>query len=201
MLSAIGLRDGDVSAVVDVPIATIRHWRSGRRRSSKHSESTRPCPRCGNGELDVSAYAYLLGSYLGDGHLSVGRRGVWALSIYCDDGWPGIMAATRAAMTAVLPRSSVCHVPRTGCVAVKSYSKHWPCLLPQHGVGKKHTRKIELEPWQQQIASDFARPFLRELFHSDGCRAVNRVTRIVAEISVAKRPAVATLDGFVGAKH
>ena len=28
---------------------------------------------------------------------------------------------------------------QVGCVDVSLYSKHWPCLLPQHGPGKKHT--------------------------------------------------------------
>ena len=36
-----------------------------------------------------------------------------------------------------------------GCVDVSLYSKHWPCLLPQHGPGRKHTAPIALEPWQQ----------------------------------------------------
>ena len=29
---------------------------------------------------------------------------------------------------------------------VASFSKHWPCLFPQHGPGRKHERKIELTP-------------------------------------------------------
>ena len=40
--------------------------------------------------------------------------------------------------------SAVFGVQRIGMTEVKSYSKHWPCLLPQHGRGMKHTRKIEL---------------------------------------------------------
>ena len=32
---------------------------------------------------------------------------------------------------------------------VYSFSKHWPCLFPQHEPGRKHERKIELMPWQQ----------------------------------------------------
>ena len=27
--------------------------------------------------------------------------------------------------------------------------KHWPCLFPQHGPGRKHERKIRLEAWQR----------------------------------------------------
>jgi hypothetical protein len=30
------------------------------------------------------------------------------------------------------------------CLEVYSFSKHWPCLFPQHGPGRKHERKIQL---------------------------------------------------------
>jgi hypothetical protein len=40
----------------------------------------------------------------------------------------------------------------------------------------KHTRPIVLEPWQQEIVDAHPRPLLRGLIHSDGCRAINRVT-------------------------
>lgn len=52
---------------------------------------------------------------------------------------------------------------------------HWLCLFPQAGRGKKHTRRIELEPWQRQVVSEHPGAFLRGLFHSDGCRVVNTV--------------------------
>ncbi|WP_255507226.1 hypothetical protein [Mycolicibacterium sp. 018/SC-01/001] len=51
-------------------------------------------------------------------------------------------------------------------------SKHWPCLLPQHGPGRKHHRRITLEPWQQAIVDNEAEEFVLGLLHSDGCRVV-----------------------------
>jgi hypothetical protein len=63
---------------------------------------------------------------------------------------------------------------------VTAYWKHWPCLFPQHGPGEKHRRAIVLEPWQQNIVDEYAEPFLRGLFHSDGCRIVNWTRRPVA---------------------
>ena len=44
----------------------------------------------------------------------------------------------------------------------------------------KHTRLIALAPWQQDIVDEHPGLFLRGLFHSDGCRVTNRVTRRVA---------------------
>ncbi|MFD0593499.1 hypothetical protein ACFQZ4_13995 [Catellatospora coxensis] len=49
--------------------------------------------------------------------------------------------------------------------------------FPQAGPGKKHERKIELEPWQRATVLDHPGAFVRGLFHSDGCRAVNRITK------------------------
>ena len=53
-------------------------------------------------------------------------------------------------MAEVLP-NRVSRTPKIGCTEVSAYSKHWPCLFPQHGPGKKHERKIELTPWQQEL--------------------------------------------------
>jgi hypothetical protein len=131
--------------------------------------------------MDESSYAYLLGLYLGDGHIVCGPRDVYVLAIACSDDWPGLMAAARQAMAAVMPASSVCGVRQTGCTIIKSYSKHWACLFPQHGPGRKHQRKIELAQWQEVIVRRYPGEFARGLFHSDGWRGVNRVRRALAD--------------------
>jgi hypothetical protein len=99
----------------------------------------------------------------------------------CSDAWPGLIAAARSAMSAVMPTSGVFCVQRQGCAEVKSTSKHWPCLFPQHGPGRKHTRKIQLEQWQRAIVSKYAGEFAKGLFHSDGWRGLNRVRRRLAD--------------------
>jgi hypothetical protein len=176
-LSAIGILDKENAQVCDVSVAAIRHWRNGRRRTSRAAVARRgtECPRCYGRPMDESAYAYLFGLYLGDGHLTRGRGAVYALWIFCSDDWPGLLAAARRTMSAVMPASSVFCVRKTGCTAVKSTSKHWPCLFPQHGPGRKHTRKIELEQWQVVIVRKYPGEFARGLLHSDGWRGVNRV--------------------------
>jgi hypothetical protein len=60
----------------------------------------------------------------------------------------------------------------TRCVVVSLYSKHWPCLLPQHGPGKKHLRPIRLEAWQEVLVKQATEEFIRGLIDSDGCRVV-----------------------------
>jgi hypothetical protein len=79
-------------------------------------------------------------------------------------------------MRAVMPKNRVLiqQLPYRA-VEISSSSKAWPLLFPQHGPGRKHLRKIELAPWQKEIAKRFPREFLRGLIHSDGCRVLNRV--------------------------
>jgi hypothetical protein len=131
--------------------------------------------------MDGAAYAYLLGLYLGDGHIARGARDVYALAIACSDDWPGLKAGARQALSAVMPTSSVSCVRQTGCTMIKSYSKHWICLFPQHGPGRKHQRRIELAQWQDIIVRRYPGEFARGLFHSDGWRGVNRVRRTLAD--------------------
>ena len=100
---------------------------------------------------------------------------MFALSIYRSSDWPGLLTAATEAMAAVMPTNSVGCVQRQGCVEVRSSAKHWPCLFPQHGPGKKHTRKIELADWQRAIVEQHPGEFAKGLFHSDGWRGINRV--------------------------
>jgi hypothetical protein len=167
-----------VSRATGVSRAALRSWRDGTRvlRISD-------CPRCGPDQrmpAPEAAYAYLLGQYLGDGTLSRGRGNVWSLRIACADSWPSIMAECVSAVRALRPNNTVSHLHRQGCTYVTARWKHWPCLLPQHGPGMKHTRSIVLEPWQDDLVAEHTGEFLRGLFHSDGCRMTNWTRRTVA---------------------
>lgn len=124
--------------------------------------------------LDGVAYAYLLGMYLGDGCISGHPRGVWRLRVTLDAVYPAIVAECATAMSCVAPRKRAHVLKRSGarCVEVSSYWKHWPCYLPQHGPGRKHTRPIVLTDWQRRVVAAHVEPFLRGLIHSDGTRII-----------------------------
>ncbi|MET8010594.1 helix-turn-helix domain-containing protein [Streptomyces sp. NPDC005271] len=178
-LVAQGRSLNSVSKQTGISRAAIRQWQIRIEPALRLAD----CPRCEPSPRPpeaVTAYAYLLGLYLGDGCISPLRKGVYFLRIACADAWPGLIDACAGAMGAVRPHNSVCRIQRQGCVMVTSYSKHWPCLFPQHGPGKKHDRVIALEPWQQEIVDECPWEFIRGLFHSDGCRITNWTTRIVA---------------------
>ena len=174
-LSAGGLSDGQVAAATGVPRSTVRDWRRGGFASSSTRRSG--CPSCEEATLRSHRYAYLLGLYLGDGHVAAHPRGVFRLRVFLDDRYPAIVEECRDAVetfsTERTLRSGV--VSSRGCVYVSSYWKHWPCVFPQHGPGPKHLRAIRLEVWQDEIVRAFPQQFLRGLVHSDGCRVHNRV--------------------------
>lgn len=167
LLSGLGTLDRENAAICGVSIRAIRHWRAGDRRSdsSQYRTSTPTCPRCGGRSLDSEAYAYLLGLYLGDGHITRGRR-THVLWLACSDAWPGLLALAKETTSFVMPSSKVFCASQRGvaCTYVKSVSKHWPCLFPQHGPGRKHQRKIGLEPWQEEIVDRYPGDFARGLF-------------------------------------
>ncbi|MFD9032972.1 helix-turn-helix domain-containing protein [Streptomyces sp. NPDC059567] len=177
-----GATNADVARELNVPKGTIGYWKHVDRATrgecpGRHSPK---CPLCDGRELDEAAYAYLLGLYLGDGHIIKNRAmRVPSLSITCANSWPVLIRECVRAMESVLPDNSACRVQRQGCQEVKITSQHLWCLFPQHGPGKKHERRIALEPWQQAIVDAHPWAFIRGLIHSDGCRIVNWTEKII----------------------
>ena len=176
-----GWNDCEIARETAIPRRTIRDWRTGRtpdfdRLRTRPSPNARSCAVCRGDPLSLpqSAYTYLLGLYLGDGCIATHPREVFRLRIVCADAYPELIQRCETAMAEVLP-NKVSRTPKIGCTEVAAYSKHWPCLFPQHGPGHKHERRIELAPWQQDLIDQDPRPLLRGLLHSDGCRVLNWV--------------------------
>jgi Homeodomain-like domain len=181
-----GLNNCEISRRTGVSRPTIRDWVRGRLPHSYASRDSHVahgiCDRCGGNEHAFdqlsSDYAYLLGLYLGDGTISRHRRNVHKLRISLDVKYPEIVDECAAAMQAVVPRNQVGRQLRScNCYEVHAYSKSWPCLFPQHGPGMKHTRRIFLSEWQQELAERWPRQLLKGLIQSDGCRSYSTGAR------------------------
>ena len=123
-------------------------------------------------------YSALLGFYLGDGCVSRHHTHT-TLRVACDSALPGIVGDVTALVTSLQP-GGVFTVRAPGTTVVQSNWKHWPCLFPQHGTGRKHERRITLADWQVEVVVAHPAACLRGLFHSDGCRVSNWATRLVA---------------------
>jgi hypothetical protein len=169
-----------ISKSTGIQRSTLRDWRDHPEKLASCQASRPRCEISRSLPVPGGSYAYLLGLYLGDGCISRAgdsRKGVWVLRIMCADAWPGLLGECKQAMCALRPGNTVGCRQREGSVEVRSCSKHWPCLFPQHGPGRKHERRIELECWQQAIVAEHPGDFARGLFHSDGYRGINRVRR------------------------
>ncbi len=174
-LLADGRSVSSISHELGVSRAAIRDWRDRGLDPARRDE----CPAAAPARLVTRSYAALLGYYLGDGCVSrLGRT--YSLRVTCDAAYPGIIEDVGELVVAVRGRGPVNRVPAPGCIVVCGYWNHWPCVFPQHGPGRKHERKLTLEPWQQEVVDTHPAAFLRGLFHSDGCRIDNWATRQVA---------------------
>jgi hypothetical protein len=131
--------------------------------------------------FDERAHAGLLGFYLGDGCLSAFPR-YFALRVSCDAKLPGIIEDVSTLLQRTRPGMKVFRVRAAGAIVVQAHWKHWSCLFPQHGPGRKHERPIVLADWQGEIVERHPGDFLRGLFHSDGCRTKNWATRVVGGV-------------------
>lgn len=163
-----GHNDCAIARQTGVPRRTVCEWRRGdrtRRRSDgclDHDFSGVP----------AAAYCYLLGLYLGDGCISHQPR-TWQLRITLDSKYPEVIKRCNRAIGLLMPGQRAGTLRRSdNCTEVYLYSKHWPCLFPQHGPGKKHHRPIRLEPWQEVLVNQATEDFIRGLIESDGCRVV-----------------------------
>ncbi|TCC05235.1 transcriptional regulator [Kribbella soli] len=175
-MSGDGVPDRVNAEIHGVALQTIRTWRrryqmEGRTRGGVRAQAS--CPRCDGAGLDETAYALLLGWYLGDGSIARARRGVFTLQIANDERYSDLNQEIAETIKRVKPNASPCLRGGGGAIRVEARWKHWPCVFPQHGPGRKHLRKIELADWQREIVAEYPEQLLRGLFHSDGCRFVN----------------------------
>ncbi len=170
-LVALGLNAREVSAETGVPQTTVGRWARGETAAFGPAVVRRPWR-----PPDAWTYAYLLGLYLGDGHVFVRPSGSAWLRVYLDGAYPGIVedCATAIVLTTMGGRVTVRRAKGNRVNIVHSAWKRWPEVFPQHGPGRKHERRIVLEAWQRAVVEAQPRPFLRGLIHSDGCRSVNR---------------------------
>jgi hypothetical protein len=186
-LIAAGFNDCEIERQTGIPHRTVVDWRHARRwerwlnNGQRRGPRNGSCSSCGASQHAFDefprVYAYLLGMYLGDGHIVLAASGVYRLTIATDGAYPRVTSECAQAIRTLLPGAPPFLRPQRNsrCVYVVKYSKQWRCLLPQHGPGHKHERPIRLRGWQQALVAGCPELFLRGLIHSDGCRSTNTV--------------------------
>lgn len=138
------------------------------------AEPPRPF-KCVDPRVLDDSYVYLLGIYLGDGMLTrLASKPVWKLRLFQDARYSRLLAECSRAMFNIVPnRIGRVQRSRDRAVELISHWKHWICLFPQHGPGPKHTRTIQLAPWQANLVRQFPHELIKGLIESDGCRITN----------------------------
>lgn len=185
-----GLTYARISARLGVPPTTVHRW-----ATREPVVELQPCPVEQDGDALTRAnacYGYLLGQYLGDGHLVTSAR-VPVLRIYTCTDYPAIVEEVSSAISMLRGREPGTVRPRHSdrVVTLQSFWMHWPCLLPQHGSGRKHERSIQLEAWQQELVDASA-------LYAVGVEwRLNRPD----SVSIARRQSVALLETQVGPKR
>jgi hypothetical protein len=126
-------------------------------------------------------HAELLGLHLGDGCISDGAR--TRLRIHLDAKYRRMNEEIKALLRRCFPSNPVGQpaAPKSQwsgrtdtLVILFVYSSHMACLFLQHGPGRKHKRKIELEDWQWALVTASPWRSLRGCIRSDGCAFINR---------------------------
>jgi hypothetical protein len=174
-LIAAGINDCEISRRLGVPRTTVRDWRAPRY-APRPREACWRCWRPTRPAMFTPAdYAELLGLYLGDGHITRLAR-TERLRIFLDARHGTIVSDTDALLRRCFPANRLgrFHPADTRMVVLWVYFGHHSCLFPQHGPGKKHERRIVLEPWQQELVAAAPWALLRGLIRSDGCVFINR---------------------------
>ncbi|MET9788063.1 helix-turn-helix domain-containing protein [Streptomyces canus] len=96
-----GTPNAEVARRLNVPLGTVGYWKhlDRAKRGECPGKHDPKCPRCDDRDLDDPAYSYLLGLYLGDGHIShYSEHRVPNLMITCTQSWPGLMNECEEAM-------------------------------------------------------------------------------------------------------
>jgi hypothetical protein len=166
-----GLNSVEIAKRTGVNRWTVKNWRHNgppRYRRTVLPENWHP--------PDEAAYSYLLGIYLGDGHVANPNESNVFLRVTLDSRQIRIIAEVARAISSVLPEVNVRHYrnPPWNVAIIQASSRHWLRVFPQHGPGRKHKRRIALEPWQTEICHRHPKQLLRGLIHSDGSRCINR---------------------------
>jgi hypothetical protein len=147
----------------------------GDRESPALAAAITADSRSTSSRIPGGPYAYLLGQYLGDGTVYATGK-AFTLRISSDAAYPGLIRECSVVIGQIRGWRPTLRVHRDKrMVELFSSWRGWPCLLPQHGPGRKHSREIALVSWQERIVRAHPGDFLRGLIHSDGWRGVNKV--------------------------
>lgn len=170
-LAAQGFSDYAIARLIGVPRPTVHRWRHRSVAPGTLTQSARDIWQPPNPQV----YCYLLGVYLGDGHVIHRSPAAWTLRVANDQRYVSISREILDAMVVTFPGRRATQFPASNGASDVLQISH-PAIgmaFPQHGRGRKHLRPIKLTDWQRELTRSHPGALIRGLIHSDGCRAKN----------------------------
>jgi len=91
-----GLNNCEIERLTGINRSVVREWRhraaEGLTNSTFQKAGENACPICSTARFNEPAYAYLLGSYLGDGDIASHPKDVYRLRIVQDEKYVGLIS-------------------------------------------------------------------------------------------------------------
>lgn len=173
-----GVSIRQIARDLNVDHSTVHYWIKNGFTSSRNSGRLPDVDEI----IDIcksnpSHYSYILGSYLGDGHIVKAGRSQ-KLTIYNDSRYSCIIKDQSNALQVLFPKNKIGNYKQltSNCMEVMVHNISIPLMFPQHGPGKKHARDISLHDWQWDIVWEEPECFIKGLIDSDGCRYIHKQT-------------------------
>lgn len=170
-----GYNKSQISKITKIPRSTISDWlnndvlfeKKEKYNINEHLKS----------KESRELYSYVLGLYLGDGHINKMKR-TWRLRIFMDSKYDNLNSFVHEKLSIFFNENKVNIIKskKSNLVIFTVHSNELCKLFPQHGEGLKHKRKINLFNWQEKITvPEF---LLKGLFHSDGCYCYHKGEKV-----------------------
>ena len=164
-----GVSIRQIAKELKVHHTTVQYWIKNNFKTNKRSSVLTQedvLSVCNKYSAD---YSYILGSYLGDGHISQMPK-TYRLRVFNDERYPDIISDQKRSLTRLFDGNKISEAPNpnTKCVVVSVYNNHLPLFFPQHGPNCKHTRDVSLKDWQWDMVKKEPECFIKGLIDSDG---------------------------------
>lgn len=157
-----------MSREYSIPRETIRYWISNEFSIYEKSKLKSHSHTLDSIKLEISEkselYSFILGLYLGDGNITKNKTS-YVLRIVQDSRYENSIIEISNALSSFFRKKASVR-KSIGCHVISIYDKNLPLYFPQHGIGKKHDRKINLNEYQRSIID--LRCILRGLWITDG---------------------------------
>lgn len=158
-----------ISRELNVDHSTISYWIKNDFTSGSRSNGLSINEIHNNCYDKSSQYSYILGCYLGDGHISQLAR-TQRLRIFSGTAHPSIIKDQVKALNVLFDnvvnnkKSNTCNME-----VITVHNAQLDIYFPQHSLGKKHDRDVSLKSWQQDIVDKEPECFVKGLIDTDGC--------------------------------